>query len=78
MSLYFLSKIPYLKVSACFSLLILLSDILTLIVQLLTFGKSNLYLHQTSFEIYLQRYDRDTFFLRLSKKLIDLILMKQQ
>ena len=53
MSFYFLSEIPYLEVSACFSLLILLGDILTLIVQLLTFGKSNLYLHQTSLEIYL-------------------------
>ena len=71
-------QISYLKIPLGFAFHIFFGDILTLIVEFLTFGKSYLNLHETSLKINLERHYGVTFLGDLTRKLPYLISMQKK
>lgn len=74
----FLVKILHLEVLLRFPSHVLLRDILSLIIELLTAGQANFHLHQAALEINLQGHQGIALLGQLAIDLIDLILMKQK
>ena len=67
-----LVQILYLEITLCLAAHVFLRNVLPLVVELLTFGKCNLHLHEASLQIYLHRNQRVALLCKLSRQLPDL------
>ena len=74
---YFL-QISDFKFSLRFSFLVFFRDIIPLIVQFLTFRKSNFHFYKASVEVHLERNHYIYLFLHLSENLVNLLINEQK
>ena len=74
---YFL-QISDFKFSLRFSFLVFFRDIIPLIVQFLTFRKSNFHFYKTSVEVHLEGNHCISLFLHLAENLVNFLFMEQK